>query len=372
MWKPKKTFEELVNEIGLDTVFFGTNADQTIKEIFLEWLFDYRLCSDDDATFLRYFRRRFNNLYPRYLEQVRILSTRANFDPFVTEYFQDLINKEETETSSNSKTAEGENTVNVTATKGSGSTTVRTPDLTNETVESNTVTNEGSVTNSGTDSTAHTGTESTDRDGTTTTTKTGTDTTVLDEDVVNDTTAKSDAFGIAYPESNLGSIPATIDFAHRTIDYANSESLSMNDSHATTANDATTTVTHNTEDETVVDETDTTTHNTTDATTYGLKTDTENETTGSGTSTTTETGTERTVVTNSGSDTTATVTGNEVSESNEGERNAQGTIQQEHKGRNESVADIIPRAIKAIVNTNEVMWFIDAMKVCFDCTSFDY
>lgn len=371
MFRKKKTFEELVAKIGLETVFDGTNADATIQQIFLDWLFDYKLCSEDDNTFLRYFRRRFNNLYPRYLEQVRILTVRDNFDPFVTEYFQDLINRVDNETNTGSKTANGESTSSVTATKGSGSTTVRTPDLVSETVDSNTVTNEGTVTNSGTDRTTKTGTETTDRDADNVTTRTGTDTTVNHEEATNDTTGKSDAFGIAYPESNLGAIPANLD-AQRSIDYANSESLSMNKSHSASEGDSTSTVTHNTSDETVIDETDVTTHNTTDATTYGLATATQNETVGSGTSTTSETGTERTVVTNNGADVTSTTNGNEVTESTEGERNATGKVEQEHKGRNESVADIIPRAIKAIVNTNEVMWFIDSMKVCFDCTSFDY
>ena len=371
MWKRNKTFQELVDEIGLDAVFAGTDADETIKQIFLDWLFDYRLCSDNDNTFLRYFRRRFNNLYPRYLEQVRVLSVRANFDPFVTDYFQDLINKNEEENSANSKTTEGENTSTVTATKGSGSTTVRTPDLTSETVDSNTVTNEGAVHNTGSDAVAHTGTESVDRDGTVTTTKTGTDTTVTDDDTTATSTAKSDGFGIAYPESNLGSIPADLT-TPRSIDYANNETLSMSTSTSTTEADGTSTVTHDTEDETVTDETDVTTHNSTDTTTYGSNTTSESETVGSGTSTTTQSGTERTVVTNSGADTNVTVDENDVSESSSGERTVQGTVQQEHKGRNESVADIIPRAIRAIVNTNEVMWFIDSMKVCFDCTDIMY
>lgn len=403
MWKENKTFQELVDEIGLDTVFQGTDADSTIKQIFLDWLFDYRLCSDDDNTFLRYFRRRFNNLYPRYLEQVRILSTRANFDPFVTEYFQDVINRLGSETNSNTKTGTGGSTSSVTDTKGSGSTTVRTPDLTTQVSEENSVSNSGTTTNSGSDVLERTGTEQIDRDGSNTLRKTGTDTT--DRDADNTTTktgtdstsntesatstaeSKSDTFGIAYPESNLNAIPADLS-TPRSIDYANSESLAMSESSSSTSGSSSSTVTHNTTDETVIDETDVVTHNTTDTetidetdlttrntedtTTYGQVVDVENSTSGESSSTKHDTGTERTVVTNNGSDTHSTTNTNTSSETDEGESSKEENIQQEHKGRNESVADIIPRAIKAIINTNEVMWFIDSMKVCFDCTDILY
>jgi len=403
MWKQNKTFQELVDEIGLDTVFQGTDADSTIKQIFLDWLFDYRLCSDDDNTFLRYFRRRFNNLYPRYLEQVRILSTRANFDPFVTEYFQDVINRLGSETNSNTKSGTGSNSSSSTDTKGSGSTTVRTPDLTTQVSEENSVSNEGTTTNSGSDSLARTGTEqvdrdasntlrktgteSTERDANNTTTRTGTDTTANSENSSSSAESKSDSFGIAYPESNLGAIPADLS-TPRSIDYANSESLAMSESTSSTTGTSNSTVTHNTTDTNVVDEEDVTTHNTTDTetidetdltthdtvdtTTYGQVVGVENSTTGESSSTKHDTGTERTVVTNNGSDTHSSTTSNTSSETDEGESSREENVQQEHKGRNESVADIIPRAIKAIINTNEVMWFIDSMKVCFDCTSILY
>lgn len=416
MWEQNKTFEELADEIGLSTIFEGTEADESIQQAFLEWLFDYRLCSDNDNTFLRYFRRRFNNLYPRYLEQVRVLTIKANFDPFVTEYFQDVLKRSGSENTSNTKTGSGEVSNSVVATKGSGSVTVRTPDLETEVTDTNTVSNTQNTTNSGSDALRRTGTETIDRDGTDTLTKTGTDslartgTEQLDKDATNTTTrtgtdatanseqssssssSKSDAFGIAYPEANLNSIPADLT-TPRSIDYANSESLSLASSETSGSGSSTSTVTHNTVDDLVVDETDVTTHNTldttthnttdtnthdttdvtthntTDTTSYGMITDATSETEGNNHSIQSESGTETTTVTNSGSDTTVTEGSNSTSETDSGQRTSSDNVKQEHKGRHESVADIVPRAVKAIINTNELMWFIDSMKVCFDCTS---
>lgn len=393
-----KTFEELADEIGLATIFTGTDADEAMQQTMLEWFYEYKLC-DEDSRFLRVFRRRFNNLYPRYLEQVRILTVLNNFDPYVTDYFQDIIKNTGTENITATRTGESAGTTSVTDTAGKVSTTVRTPDLTTETQDSNSVTNTGSVINSGSDSTAHTGTdttaktgtETTDRSGTDTTTRdntdtathTGTDTTVLAQDESTDSTAKTDGFGIDYPEANLVSLNVDPD-AQRDIAYASSEQLSATKTSTSDDLDSTTTVTHNTQDRDVthaVDETehdttdtithnttDTATHNTIDTTNYGSRANTTDNTVGENNSTQTQTGTETTQTTNSGSDTALTTTTNATDETNATERSNNGQQTHEHKGRNESVADIVPRAMRAIMSNNELLWFRDSMRVCFNCT----
>lgn len=371
MFQRNKTFEELIDKIGLAEVFSGTDADEATQEAFQEWLFDYPLCSDNDNTFLRYFRRRFNNLYPRYLEQVRILSIKANFDPYVTDYFQDVIKHNGTENSSSEKVSSGENGSKVTSAKGSGSTTIRTPDLQTHTIGENEIDNDTTSQNSGSDSTSHTGTVTVDRDGTNTTNRTGTDKTETNDKANSTAESKTDGFGIAYPEANLGSIPLSLD-AERSIDYANSESISMSKSTTTATDDNTSTVTHNTEDKSVVNETDKTTNDTTDATTYGMKNVGSSTTKGSDETTQTQTGKETTTVTSNGEDVQTTEGTNSTKDTESGERTHSDKETHEHKGRSESVADIVPRAVKAIINTNELMWFIDSMKVCFDCTDFLY
>ena len=127
-----KTFQELCDEMGLANVFSGTDADATIRAAFLEWLFDYRLCDPDDTVFLRYFRRRFNNLYPRYLEQLRILTIKGNMDPFVTVYYQDLLDKQGQENGVSVRNTVGSSNGASTTSNTGGSVTVRTPNLRNE------------------------------------------------------------------------------------------------------------------------------------------------------------------------------------------------------------------------------------------------
>lgn len=333
----RKTFEELADEIGLSAIFTGTDADETIQNIFLEWFFDCKLCSDNDTTFLRYFRRRFNNLYPMYLDQVRVLSVKGNFDPYVTEYYQDLLNKTGTETSEGTRSTTESNESETTATKGSGVTTVRTPDITVTNADTNTSNTEQDTTHGGSD----------------TVRRTGTDTTANTENTSTTSDSKSDAFGIAYPESNLGAIPADLTAA-RSIDYANSESLTMGTSTTTGTGSSSSTVTYNT----------------TDTNSYGATVNVQGEQTDTSNREQHETGTERTVTTNNGSDVNSVEGSKTGSETSAGTKNLTDEVKQEHKGRNESIADIIPRAVQAITSTNELKWFRDSMLVCFDCTEY--
>ena len=337
----KKTFQELCDDIGINTVFQGTDADEVIEYLILEWLFDYRLCSDDDTTFLRYFRRRFNNLYPRYLEQVRVLTVRENFDPFVTEYYQDLTNRNSEDNLSNTKVTEGENSTTVAGTTSEETETVRTPNLT--------------TASEGTTETDSAGSVATD--GTNTTTRTGTDGTVTSGSGTNESDTKADAFAIAYPEANLNGIPTDISSlgTSRTIDYANSESISIGHTEGETSESGSSTTTHNTTDTTTIDE--------------DVATTDHSEGTSSGT--VTETGTETTTTEKSGTNGSTTTGSDSQTVTDTGLNTSTETVKGEHKGRHESIADILPRAVRALQNTNEVMWFIESLKVCFDCTALD-
>ena len=397
-----KTFEELVNSLpnGLEDVFEGTNADEATQESFLEWLFDYRLCAEDNV-FLRYFRRRFNNLYPRYLEQLRILSIRDNFDPYVTEYFQDVTNRNGQANDTATHTIEVEGETGTTESGTNENTTTRTPNLTTTNVlaettvdDADTVTNGTSsmdktgtdeVTGSGSSSLRKTGTETTASSGTSQMLRTGTDTTETTSENDSTTDAKSDAFGIAYPESNLGSLNVNAQGINsRNIDYANSETIgntyttnheegegSSTVTHDTADNGSTsdnTTKTYNTTDTDTTSDTKTTEYDTNESGTTNETTAYDNETTHNANGTVTETGTETTAVEGETSKTSSSTNTSTTTQSEEGTKTNLETVNSEHKGRTESVADIIPRAVKAIINTNELMWFIDAMKVCFDCT----
>ena len=381
-FKPRITFEELADKIGLSEIFSGTEVDEATQNALLEWLFDYRLCTDDETKFLRYFRRRLNMNYQRYLDLVRILSVMHNFDPYVSDYFQRVIEKNGEEQAEDSRNSEVTTDGSITATKGAGSTTTRTPNLTTENTTDNDVHSTVNSENSGTDSTVNSGTQTNAKtgsdtvanSGTQTNAKSGSDTVHHDYDIDDTVNTKGDAFAIAYPEANLNGIPVDID-AQRSINYANTESLSMGKTveHKDDAGDQTTTYnssdtrTDNLSSTTTYGGSDTRTDNLTSATTYGSENDTTTDSNTDIHSVTSETGTDTTVVTNTGSDTTSedksvtTVDGGSSSKQNS------ETIGEEYKGRKESVADIIPRATKAIQNSNALQWFVDSLLVCFDC-----
>ena len=46
-----------------------------------------------------------------------------------------------------------------------------------------------------------------------------------------------------------------------------------------------------------------------------------------------------------------------------------GRDEEIYQGRHESVADILPRAISAIVSSNDLKWLVDQCLTCFDCYS---
>lgn len=83
------TFEELCDRLGIDKVFEGTDVDAATQQALLDFFFDFEIC-DSENKFLRRFRQRLNQYYDQYLQEVRVLSVRDNFDPYVTNYFQDV------------------------------------------------------------------------------------------------------------------------------------------------------------------------------------------------------------------------------------------------------------------------------------------
>lgn len=316
-----KTFGDLVDEIGLSTVFEGTDADQVTQEAILDWFFNYELCDDNDSTFLRYFRRKIKNIYPLYEARLRVSTAKGTMDPFIV----DFMERVRTDT----KTTSG--TVNGTESDTNGSTRsihkvtdnqdVRTPQLT-------TIAN-GQSTGSNRQTTDGTVTEERDLAST--------------EDSSATTEGKSRNFSVAYPEANLSGIPTDVDSYPASIDYVSGEADSLSKSE--TSGD--------------VDRTDTGTVSTdTDTTVTGSESSTDSRTvreTGTdrrdfdGDETTTDT------VNGTGSKTTATSTsGSETGEGSEIEQ-----------GRHESVADLLPRALAAISGSNDLMWLCHQLLPCF-------
>ena len=303
------TFDDIITKRGQATVFSNTDVDTATQNALVDWFFDYGLCTDekDDPQgdkFLRYFQRNCNLYYPRYAQLLRVLQVKENLDPYVTDYLEEVVNR-------------------VDSTTGNSETT-RTPDLTRTETTTPTVETTTTRTPNTTDTSVITGGHTDTRTPNTTST---TDT---------ENTSKTDAFGISYPESQLTGVSLDVDVtATRDIDYASSESISG----ASGVGSSTTTETGTETNQTVYNQ----------------------ETT-----TNTATGTKTTVVSQSGDDTRETVeSGTDTTEtSNSGSLTSDiGTI---HKGRNESVADIIPRAMKAITGSDAFTWFKAEMKVCFD------
>ena len=303
------TFDEIITKRGQATVFNNTDVDAATQNLLIDWYFDYGLCTSekDDPNgdkFLRYFQRNCNLYYPRYTQLLRVLQVKENLDPYVTDYLEEVVNRVDSTTGNSETTRTPDLTRTETTTPTVSTTTTRTPNTTDTSI----------VTGGHTD---------TRTPNTTSTTET-------------ESENKSDAFGITYPESQLNGVSLDIDTTtSRSIDYASTESLAG----AKSTGESTTTETGTETNQTVYN---------------------------SETTTNTATGTETTVVSQTGDDTRETVeSGTDTTEtSNSGSLVSDtGTI---HKGRNESVADIIPRAMKAITGSDAFTWFKAEMKVCFD------
>lgn len=435
--KETKTLEELIDEIGQATVFSGTEVDEATQNALIEWLFDYKLCSDDDRKFLRYFRRRLNNLYPMYLSQVRVMTVRENLDPFVVHYFERLEKRQGTGTEATTKTATGSGSKTTdggtTMSEGSVRTpdltheteynsqdnmtssdisdTTRTPNLTQRTTFGETVSTQGSGTDNATrtpnltDTDKHTGTITDAGSNSSTTSGTSTEDSSVNSDASNSSTNYSDAFAIQYPEANISGSNLSVSLNGQRaggINYANSESIGGSKTDGSSSNDTTTdidrsessTTSGTTGNTRTLNNTDTATHTGTETNNRTLS-NTGSETHG-GSDSTTSTGTEHTstgasgavetkktgddtlrdtgtetftktgVTSNNGSE----LTSNENSEVGTANRSNDEKVQTLEKGRDESVADLIPRVMAALQNSNELQWLVRSLEVCFDCYSF--
>lgn len=302
------TFEEVVKKYGNEEIYKGTNVDEATQQILEDYFFDYEIGADE-KTFLRYYKRRLNEFYNQYMAENRTLAIINNMDPYVQSYLEE-------------KTTSGRTYDRTRSTKqsttGTGNTTgTTTPNLTTTT------------TKTGTDTTAGTNGNTETRDLTSTTeSKDTTDATA---------NGKNRNFSIAYPEANMGEIPASIDDTP-SIAYASGENygLSKQTTNSTTAGKSTTTDTGTLKNE--GSNNTTLTHNTTDET---KNTGTNETSTESNTATTAE-GADK----EGGTDNT--------------------DFERIQKGRVESVADIIPRVISAIEMTDPTKYFIEKIKICFN------
>lgn len=411
MWNPSKTFQDLVDEMGLSAIFAGTEVDEVTQYALLEWLFDYPLC-DEDSKFLRYFRRKLNNVYPMYQQRLRVSSIKGNMDPFIVDFIERLR--------ADSSTLEGEKSTTKSGTgsitdAGSQSTTIsdrmdrnlsasgtssetRTPNLTMHDVITEENTTDTTTDNTNTETRAL----NTDTDATTTETHNLTNTTdsttletrdlATSSDITVDVDGKTRSYNVAYPEANLetsssSGIPSSDAFYPASLDYVQGETDVLSESSTTTNDDRTDTGTVQSDVDstvrdtgtltTVVDsETDETgtvttvldgeTHAEEDKSKTADHTETGTETT-AGTTSETQTGYETTART--GSVTDSRTRDSETEETVEGTESStrSGRTEEVYQGRHESVVDILPRAISAIVSTNDLKWLVDQCLTCFDC-----
>lgn len=367
------TFQELIDDIGSTALYYGTEAssDSATQKIIQDFFWDSKLCAEKDK-FIKYFQNRINNIYPLYLEEVRALSIKANMDPFVTDYFQHVTDDITHENGTSNKTSGSNGSNSTVYQKGTSSETVRTPDLTTSSESAGSTNGSSTENKSGSDMIQRTGSDSTNNsetsNGTNTDNKLSNTYTHLDDTQ----TSKSDSIGITYPESNLNSLSLDIDDIpdNRSLSYASNESIGQTkatDNQSSNVN-ATEVDTQNTQNTTTGNST--TSHNTKDTTTYGGETNTENQSESEESGTVRQTGNETTTTTNSGYDTTTFNNNDSSNEDSTDERNIEFSHKEEHKGRHESVADLIPKVISSIRNSNTVLWFVDYMKVCFDCTEY--
>lgn len=418
------TFGQLNEQIAIYT---GTDVDQATQAALLEWLFDSYLSTPDDSPasidkWIRQYLRYVNMNYPIYLDLLKMDLVRSTMDPFVTELIERIIEGtgETTEAGSTSKNGTtGKTTVtdkDVDVNKGtsfSGNTSehtvtdnaeVRTPNLEIADQGSTTV----SETVSGTErditdntelrtpnlSTSETNgnTRTDNTQAATTSTDTGTINT--DTDISTEDGTQARAMQIAYPEANMNAIPVDINNFPTNIDYAEGEA--DNFGHGTHTED-------NQSQETRNLASSSTTNNTGTVTDAGSKSATQtgteqtdfdgdvskttngtNNGTGSETNIRTETGTERTdfdgdiskSITRQDTGSEDITTAEDETKTEQGTTSETGTSsntvssednkQENVEGRHESIADILPRACKAIKSTNALKWFVQVLQPCFD------
>jgi len=357
------TFQDLIDKIGIDNVFLNTSVDLATQNCLLEWFFDYDLCDSDDTTkWLRYFRRRINDVYPKYNEMVRVMTAKSNMDPFITEFMQkihntqDLKNKQLTAYDDTTKTTTYNTENNDNGWNHFSPLAERYTQYINiQDVHDrgpNGITNKTDYLNFKEDVTgaSHSSNEES-----------------VSGDPYNTTNAvhnegASRGVAIAYPEANMGSIGRGVNGGTSDVGYASSEQRNWDETDlgATRADqhlDERTKGKNQSSDET---------HKVTSGgykqTEIGTDTNTRNgleKQYGQGTDLTefSDTKTKR------GTDTNVT----DGKKSELGQENGTSQGKEMYQGRHKSPAEILPQAIRAIVSTDEIKWLIDKMMICFDC-----
>lgn len=356
------TFQDLVDELGLDTVFLNTSVDVATQNCILEWYFDYELADDDTTTWLRKFRRRVNDIYPRYKEEVRVMSIKSNMDPFITEFMQTVHNSSDTKNTTFTESNDGSKIIaygksssyNDQDTFRPGSTEIETY---------NNITDTHNRGQNGIQTT--TSYNNYHEDVTGGSSGTNTDTTAGDPyqttgAVTN--TGKGRAINIAYPEANMNSIGTGVDGGINDIGYASNETRNWSEDHL----GATRMDQHLDQEVSTEYEDSNESHKTINGSQSVTETGTDTNTK-TGNKTTTHEGSDVRAKTgstaNAGRDTTTTE--NDVSKT--GAETNQGQSAEVYQGRHESAADILPRAIKAIMSSDPIKDLVLEIRVCFDC-----
>ena len=358
------TFQDLVDERGLDNVFSNTNVDVATQECILEWYFDFELADDDTSTWLRYFHRRLNDIYPKYMDLVRVMSAKSNMDPFIQKFMEkvhtssDLVNEN---LLTNDHGTDGLTRLHTITDNKNRQETLNLRDNT----QYNNVKDEHYRGVEGIKSTdtynGYHEHNSYGSNGGSTDTTSGSPETWTDE-VEN--SSKSRQISIAYPEANMGIIPSSIDGGTQDIAYASSEARGFSKDNLGKNH------VHNVLDQKIVN-----VHNdggSEDKYIYGSKSNTV-----TGTDTNTKSGSQDLFKT--GTDTIVTTDRKEDSQTDRGnynknkvqvnEKNRNGQEADIEQGRYESPADLLPRAVKAIIGSDEVDYLITKLAVCFNCYS---
>ena len=358
-------FQELVDKVGISTVFQNTSVDLATQNCILDWLFDYELCCDDETVWLRKFRRRCNDIYPKYLALVRVMTVKENMDPFIQVFMEKIHSttdlKNSTLTIGDTGTASQTDTREIVTDRDVAELDTRTStDTYNNLADAHSRGAEGIKSQ-----TSYTNYQERTTGGSS---GTNTDTTSGDPYAIAgavDSNGESRSIGIAYPEANMGSIPngvASDSGATSDIAYATSESRNFSKNHTGSQR------TDQHLDQTVETEYEDSNENTKSISGSHAVTET-------GTDTTTRTGS---VTTTKGGrlDTREDITVTDgltranthnSTKTHTAQDNDSSKLEIAEQGRTESPADILPRAVKAIIGSDEIKFLITGLMPCFDC-----
>ena len=355
------TFQELIDEQGLDNVFLNTSVDLATQNCIQEWFFDYELADEDSAKWLRYFRRRCNEFYPKYKEMVRLMSIKSNVDPFITEFMERVRNSSDLKNTSIRETSSGTKQITYGKIDTKRDSITETPG-TSVTETYNSITDRHDRNGGIVNTTEYTNYREQVNGGSS---GSSSDTTSGDPYATTDAvhnTGKGRGIDIAYPEANMGSIGMGVDGGINDIGYASSESRNWTEENL----GATRQEQHlDTLVESEYDDSNNSTKTITGSysnTESGIDTNTR-----TGSKTTAKSGIDQTVKSGSStlSGTDSIQDGGTTTET--GEETNQGQDAEVYQGRHESAVDILPRAIRAIIGSDEIKYLITSLQICFDC-----